>query len=219
MAFKIPREEQENLIKLFKLNDAQYQEIIAIIKNIDLNLNINDLILMITSKIDSIPIEEARKIVPSIIHLNYTFYKSDMPLEKFVDKIFLSFEEFKITEDKEKIYKARLKHILDIDKIKLISKSSDLLTQHENVLCGDTRIFTDIRPVFGDSPENPPIGFLLVHKLKIQYMNNDEMKEIFISMDTKDIKLLKEVLDRADAKAKSLESVINRTAIPYIEVK
>ena len=37
------------------------------------------------------------------------------------------------------------------------------------------------------------------------------MKEIYISMDTKDVELLKEQLDRANSKAKSLESVIKKT--------
>jgi hypothetical protein len=219
MFIKIPKEEQRNLIKLLNLEDNQHDELISILRDIEPILDREELIQNIISKIKNITKDKAQKIIPTIIHLSNTFYRTDLPLEEFIEKIFSSIDEIKISEDERKIYKERLIHFLDLDRIKLVEKSSDLLQQNENTLCGETKIYTDLRPVFSSNPKEPPIGFLLVHKLKIQYINNDEMKEFFISMDTKDIQSLKEVLDRADAKAKSLASVINKTTIPYIEVK
>jgi hypothetical protein len=219
MIIEIPKDEQQNLHMLLHLEEDQHHEIISALKDLELNPDINDLTKNIISKLDTISNEKALKVVPTIFRLNFTFYKTDLLLNEFIEKIFSSIDAFEISTDEQKTYKERLRDYLSDERINLIVKSSDLLTQHENVLCDEPRIFTDIRPVFGKNPKASPIGFLLIHKLKIQYIKDDEMKEIFISMDSKDIMSLKEVLERADDKAKSLTSIVNKTGIHYIDVK
>jgi len=221
MAFSIPENEQKFIIKISMFKESQFNEIISVLNELELCIDSDDILQNIISKIKSIPKEESHELIDTIRKLTYTFNKSDLSIEKFIDKISLSIKtlEGELPKYDKEIFKKRIKKLLENDSLKTIIKSLDLLSEHENVLIGEPRIFSDIRPVFGINPSDPPIGFLIVHKLKIRYKGNNGINDIYFSMDTRDIELLRNQLNRADEKVKSLSSVIDDTKIPYIKVK
>ena len=80
----------------------------------------------------------------------------------------------------------------------LSAKASDLLLDQQLVFC-TSRVITDIRPVLDDQAESFQ-GFLPFHSLVIKYNENDETKEVRITMDLNDLKQLRSQLDRAEKK-------------------
>jgi hypothetical protein len=63
-----------------------------------------------------------------------------------------------------------------------------------------SHIVTDIRLVFSENLENKNRHALLIHHLKISAEVNDETKEYFFSLDTADLRKLKEQIERAEKK-------------------
>ncbi len=111
------------------------------------------------------------------------------------------------------VFKDNLQAILGFDQsLGIISKAQDLLSHQKNIF-QDARVFTDIRPVFGEDPNEPLIGGLIVHQLQINYLQDGETKEFFIALDIDDLSKLRNVLNRAEAKAESLSLFLKSSSI------
>ena len=81
-------------------------------------------------------------------------------------------------------------------------------TEDERVFC-QARILTDLRPVFGQVIEDGPKAMVVVHLLKLTFHKGSEKhQEFFVSLDGDDLKTLRGLIDRAEAKAKTLKSSI-----------
>jgi hypothetical protein len=55
--------------------------------------------------------------------------------------------------------------------------------------------------------------------LRITYHEGDALKSFYLAMDTGDIESLRDVLDRADKKAKNLRPVLENAKVPYLDVQ
>jgi hypothetical protein len=75
-----------------------------------------------------------------------------------------------------------------------------------------------MRTVF-DPEDSQPSGALIVHNLKITSFRGGEFEETYFALDNADLVILRKVLDRAEAKTASLESVIAKTGLKYFESK
>lgn len=120
-------------------------------------------------------------------------------------------------EDRERI-KDRFADLLDLDSLNVIAKSGSLMTNHERWMLG-VQILTDVRPVFGPKPKDPPRAAVIAHTLKLSYFAEGESKEFFIAMDTNDLQDLLEKIDRANSKAESLKAVLAAAEVPSVDDK
>ena len=89
----------------------------------------------------------------------------------------------------------------------VVSKAANILFQNDRVYHG-ARILTDLRPVFGDSPNSAPTTFVVQHTLKIDYSHDRNTKELFFTLDTEDLENLRKVIDRAVEKDQTLRKLI-----------
>jgi hypothetical protein len=82
------------------------------------------------------------------------------------------------------------------------------------------RIVTDIRPVFSDKVSAPPLGAVIVETLQIQTWTRDGSSElIFVSMDETDLLQLRETVDRALVKTRTLSTLLSDQNLPYFELE
>jgi hypothetical protein len=93
----------------------------------------------------------------------------------------------------------------------------NVLTAHERIFL-TARIFSDIRPVFGDSIESASAA-VVVHNLKITVRRNEKEEDIFIALDNNDLRELKEVVDRAEKKTKALASILEKSHVKFLDVR
>src|SRR5690606_25360414 len=76
-------------------------------------------------------------------------------------------------------------------------KGFQLLNDNQKNLI-DAKIVTDIRVVFDDDVNTTEVdNAVIVHNLKLEFNENNDIKEIFISLDSNDVVLLNEVCSRA----------------------
>jgi len=101
----------------------------------------------------------------------------------------------------------RLVRLLGFTGLRIASKAIALENDYEHSLCR-ARILTDARPVYSDDPTAPPIAAVIVHTLKLAYHEGAEVKELYLAMNAGHLSHLKAVIERAEAKAKGLESVL-----------
>lgn len=104
------------------------------------------------------------------------------------------------------------------DSIKTTVKAYNLLGENEKVF-SEGRIITDIRPVFSDSISEGCDTAVIFHKLRVDYFENSEAKQIYLALDLNDLNDLKKLIDRAVEKESYIRSNKNFDKIKIIEIK
>lgn len=119
----------------------------------------------------------------------------------------------KFTKDKS-TFVERVKFLLTNKHLYFAAKSDEIVREYGNVYIS-SRIITDIRPVFDIDVDEVPKGGLIVHNLHIHYQADEERghKDIYIALDSNDVKALKEALIRAEKKQKSLKSIFDKSGM------
>lgn len=81
----------------------------------------------------------------------------------------------------------------------------------------DSRVLTDIRLIFNDELDSNPKSGLILHQLKMEYLENEELKSFFVNLDSEDLVTLSENLQRALKKEESIKR--NHDKIDFISLK
>jgi hypothetical protein len=110
---------------------------------------------------------------------------------------------------------ARLKALLDIHAISISARAFDVQHEYERVF-HSARIVTDVRPLFDASGTNAT-GAMIVHNLKISYVQNAQQKAVMFALDDADLAELKKLLERAEMKSDVLAKLISKAGVPYFE--
>jgi hypothetical protein len=117
-------------------------------------------------------------------------------------------------------FKIRLEKLLVQDALNTASaKAVELRTEYERIY-HESRVMTDLRPVFGGNVEDAPAAMLIVHTLKMSYYEDVSKRphEIYVTLDSDDIRELKKVLDRAELKEQSLKKKLESAGIRSVDL-
>ncbi|MCX6234783.1 MAG: hypothetical protein NT175_08675 [Bacteroidetes bacterium] len=138
----------------------------------------------------------------------YTLKESETkPLSEIVINIQSALNEAEdITPKPNENFINNFIQLLSLKTIGLTCKAFSLLMEYEKTYV-ESRIITDIRPVFTDDlEENIDMG-VIVHNLRIEYHKGQSThEEIFIALDSDDLRELKERVIRAEKKEKAIRT-------------
>lgn len=87
-------------------------------------------------------------------------------------------------ENRDAIVKA-IDALTDDHPLSLSGKAEELTYIHQNILL-DSRIITDVRPIF-TSNANKIVEAIITHSLVLYYSDGDSRKKIHLSLDAKDV--------------------------------
>lgn len=170
------------------------------------------------SAVNNLSPEDTKQLVDAVTSMSAVRASAGVSLEQFIDDICESMREGDaLNEGQEPRFRERLARVLSIDVLNVRAKAIALSNEHEHLFC-TARIFTDMRPVYGDDPSAAPEAMTITHILKIHYhAAGNRMHEIYLGIGSSDIEAIREVLDRAEEKAKSLQASLESTKIPFID--
>lgn len=143
----------------------------------------------------------------------------EVSVEEFVEDVcdameLLPSEELRLPHAEREEFRQKLTALLSADVFSLLSKAYDLATEDERIYC-HARILTDLRPIFGGNIEDGPRAMLVMHHLNLGFHHGSETKhqEFHVALDSDDLEALRKVIDRAEAKARSLKSALKGTRL------
>ena len=117
-------------------------------------------------------------------------------------------ENLRLPQTERAQFKEKLLALLSADVFGLVTKIRELTIEHERTFC-HARIVTDLRPVFGSSVEDGPRAMLVEHILRLAYHQGSEKpQDFYVALDADDLRTLRQIIDRAEAKAKTLKSAV-----------
>jgi hypothetical protein len=219
----IPEEYEAGYAKLITLDESVIEQFTEVLKAAPMVLRPIDLASTVAEHLaGSIEDDDAYEIIEMLVSLypvEDDFESNEQLAEEICEAVAESdSEKLNLPEGDRERFKQRLIKLLDIDSVRVASKANVLLHEYERVVC-NARVMTDIRPVFGVSPDAPPKAALIVHTLKINYHDAEGLKEFYVAMDSDEMDQLMYVLDRADAKSKSLRAVLDAAKLPHVDAE
>ena len=225
MPFIVPEKHYKALELLFELSENKLDEIEKALESAEPALLTRDLATHISEE-TSLPLEDTREILGVLVSLYMAKNRTSFEIGEFVTEIYQSIKrvkkpDLKPPDDWEKI-ESFLLRVLSMDSsLGATSKALDLMTSHERRFC-HARIISDLRPIFTSDPTKDPVATVIVHGLEVAYHPAEEverLEKLFVAMDLRDLRKLKEVIDRAIYKHASIQNLCKRSNILCLEEK
>ena len=177
----------------------------------------------VADRVPKISRETVERIVDELFSLNYArdnWGLSEQEFAKMASEAAFSQSPKKlpITENEKKTLHLRLTRLLELKaSLSLTSKALDIITDAERVFY-TAKILTDVRPVFDDEGKKVEAA-VIMHNLRIHYGQDSDHRDFFVALDTNDVRELRSVLDRADQKAESLQALLRRAKVSYLQME
>jgi hypothetical protein len=210
----IPEQHRPGLAKIRGLSDRAVSEIAAALSSVeDWQLRRNGS----TFSVEEVPDEDLETLIGTLRTLYQVRAYSDLPLQDFVDQLVNAMATSGIADlnvpiEERAEFVNRMLKLLSFDSLSVPAKAYWLERDREH-LFHEARILTDLRPVFSADPKAGPVGFAVLHTLKVVYHSGNEHKELYLAIDTGDIENVRSVLDRALNKGTSLDTLMNEKGI------
>lgn len=188
----LPKEQQENYLQLLDSISPEFSE-----KEIKDITNLSD---------DEF--EEFLGYLRFFIALYLNFYRYKKPLNDFINEV-IKDPAKKRDIELEPIEDVRdlVEKIIKMDNnIGIFSKNINLSTDNPNIFF-DARIITDLRHLFYNDIEIFPNYALIQHLLRINYVKNDDTKEMFFNLNLDQLMELKRIIDRAITKENTIKKM------------
>jgi hypothetical protein len=219
-SLSIPDQVIEGLKQITELQDESFNELLTELQNIPLRIRAKRIIDDSTVTLKTISPDQSDLIRDALVPLYLARVNSDVKPETFVEDISESLkrqgEKWLVSDEILSRFKSRLLSLLSVDRLNLVIKAHDFLTEHSHTF-GRARILSDIRPVFQDKDQKASTA-VIVHMLNIVYYQAGERHEFVVALDTKDLEQLTKTLNRATEEAKSLQLIIQSANMTHIEI-
>jgi hypothetical protein len=208
---QMPQRIAQGFQSLSKLSEDSFGQLISTLEEMSPKLFPNQIINELLSKVD-IPVDDVSAIVSTVMTLNTHRVLDDVTTEEIADRVLESAADANILVKDQEVFRNKLIRLFELNTLFVSAKALTILQSNEN-LFRDARIVTDVRPVFGSDTKAPPTAAVLVHMLDLSYLKDGNIQHLYIAMDSLDIDTLRETLNRAETKAKSLKPLIKGATI------
>lgn len=109
-------------------------------------------------------------------------------------------------------FQQRVSTLLESSALETAFKVGRLLYENERIVQA-IQITTELRPIFDDGTEELSVGSLIIHNLKIVYLQDGQTKNEFFAMHPDDVQRMRLQLSRAEAKEASLRRTLRDTSV------
>ncbi|HLP91242.1 MAG TPA: hypothetical protein VK184_22010 [Nostocaceae cyanobacterium] len=219
---QIPDQYRPGFKQLVSLDTRTVEKIIDALKQAKPS-SIDNLVSVVSSQVDNLTVEEIKDVIETVISLynlrQYLQQNNDVSTEELIEKISQAIqddEEIHITDEQKQQFEQKLALFLESDTaLNFTSKVAEALRDHERIFTSSS-IHTDMRPVFESNLETELSGVVILHMLKIEYADLDGKHEFFLALNSLNLEQLREQIDIASRRTKSIESMLNKASISYL---
>jgi hypothetical protein len=218
-SINIPKSAYQAIQSLTRLKPSDFEALLEALSKATPALGRGNFWSHVAPLVPQIKADEVKTIVNEILDMSEGMDILDMGVDEFATAIAessVATNELKLSQADEQLLRERLIKVF-VGRRGLCStlKAMGVMVDQERTFYS-ARILTDVRPVFDEKGETVDAA-VIVHNLRIHYGQDSEHKDFYVSLDTSDIADIREALDRADAKAKSLEGILKRSGVSFLD--
>jgi len=224
MALRVPAQQIPYVKKFLELPDEKIQGFLDALGATGPKFNVFDLASAISGPL-GLPDDLTLGIIQVLASL-YLTRDRRQPTEQFVDRdVFFALKASQtFSAEQADVQWKKLRQFL-IAALSLertlgtTAKAGHVLTQHEHIFNG-ARIMTDLRPIYHLDVSEKPDAVIIIHMLKISQRDNvGNQAEHYFALDSNDIATMKDILERATIKEKTLRGIMKDSGVTVLDPK
>lgn len=218
---RVPEPFREGLGYLISLDEAGFQELYNALHDAPPALYSSGYFDRLTPDGISVPGEQITEIIEALFSISMTYVASSISMDQFVEDVADALasgktKNIELEPERRQQFVDRATALLKLDVFRIGAKATNLLLEQQTRL-DSARMFTDARPIFDNDVSSPPVGVVVFHTLQIEYREGAASKTFYVAMDTTDVQILIDVLERAKTKAETIKSSFAATELRLIE--
>jgi hypothetical protein len=202
----VPEQHRAEFDKLKGLNQTEVNRLLAALETLD---ELNTASIESLLETNGTKKEDVRELASLVRSLYMARAISDVAIDKFVATVCRGMESIDAAFG-EQSFRDRLKLLLGNSSLALKAKALTLQTDHGQTFC-HARIYTDLRHAFPSDPKEAPLGYVLIHMLKLSVHTDGEHKDVYVALDDSDLEELQASIDRAKDKSKTLKETMRKS--------
>jgi hypothetical protein len=220
--FRVPKEFRAGLVQIGDLSESAVLELCGLLEENQEVLISRSAAFESARKLREIPPEDAPSLIEALVPLLYWKSSNNEPVEEIVRDVQAELQRGgkgdgpKLEDDRIESFGKNLSRLLRLSGVALKAKAISIAADVPR-LFSETRILSDIRPIFGDKPAQQPVGATLVHNLRISYSEDGNEHQFFVQLDTRDLRNVQECVNRALEKDTALRSLLDRIKLRIFE--
>ena len=145
-------------------------------------------------------IQTGRNLLQTIMSFNNLFENNDDENRKVAERLADSYVDLsgdELSKEDTNILINNLYMILsNFTSVKQIIDAREIYSSNENNL-SDLSMITDLRLIFKENIEDKDRAAIIIHKLNLEYNNSNDFKELYLTLDIKDLNKLKVLIEDA----------------------
>lgn len=216
-ALIIPEPYRPGIAKLASLNARQAQRLRSVLANESPTLYRSAFGAAIATKLSGLDPSDIDAILLALIGLYRSRLALGVSIPDFSEGVARS-PDLDFGDEESRRFKDRLETFLDVTPLLVVAKAVSVLTDNERSY-DDSRILTDVRPIFGEDSVGQPLAAVILHTLRISYLRRDASEDFFVILDNQDLQQLRHEVERAVAKAKSLDLTLQEANITHLTIE
>lgn len=187
----------EGFIAISNLNDNQLSSLSNFLRALPIGSKFEEIDKFLNSELN-IPTSE--KIVQTLVSFGELLEPDDVNTKELASDLAESlqrnYSELTRQNDLSNLEQNLVKIFESSQNLKLTLKAYNLVLEN-NDLYVSSKVITDIRLIFNDNITDSNRSAVIIHKLHLVLQNARKNTDIFITMDSSDLKKLKDTIDRA----------------------
>ncbi len=219
MVLVVPDEAREPMADLVRLQPHQRDPLLEALAQAPPAVSLDQFTTHLP-RIEGLSHAQQRQIVLTLMSLYHLIEHSGRSPEDVASEVVsaLQYDNIGDLEDDENAardFREFLLQLLSFDQsLGVTLKAGELLIENENNF-SSARVVSDLRPVFLNRDDPEPRAAMVVHKLRIEI--HETGYQYYFALDSLDIRLLQQVLQRAELKEKALKQTAEKAGLIWIE--
>ncbi len=213
----IPERHLDGFAIIAALDDVQAQ---ALVRALDSARVTSPIAFLQQATVPNIDRDGLKKIFETLSALYLLRWRDNLDIPAFIDAVLAAMQrsgDARLVVADENRFRTILAKVLSSTEFATRAKAENLGGDFQRVLYS-ARILTDLRPVFAESAEAPPLGVIVVHTLKLAYHTHDwRHEDIYVALSEDDLRDLQVSVTRAIQKSETLQAQLRETGLTYIQ--
>lgn len=217
----ISQERIAGLVKLRTLEEDSFKELMTALSGAPPVLRPTDLVAYLVPKVTSITETNLREILAMLISLSVAQVRANISTSQLTGDVCTVMgqsenQQLKLGGEECDSFRDRLVGLLNIESLMYPAKANWVMADHDRIF-QQARVLTDIRAVFGPDIGVLPKGAVIIHMLNVTYRHGGKKDNFYVAMDSLDVESLIATLQRALAKATTLNKVLEKADLTRLD--
>lgn len=217
---RLPKSAFAAIQGLVKLAETDFNELVTSLVQTPPTLSHEDFVTAAISRTPNLDPSLAEMILKELLGMLVAIPESGLTPDQFATEISdaaleLASSEFPFTNENRDLLKDRLARAFGAKGLLITAKARDVLSDTDKTF-QSARVLTDLRPIF-DEEAKEICSAVVLHNLRIRYYENNETRDIYLSLEPADVESLVDALKRAKKKGALLEASVTTTLISMLK--